>query len=88
MCTASGEIVGWLVNFVGPYNPTALRNGILAGYSADLDSNNLIVQNIMINDVRNGSAYRCEVMVNMNIILSNAAILYVAGEYHTVANVY
>ena len=45
-----------------PYRINALRVGILTGYSAALDSNNLIVENIMMNDVRNGSEYWCVIV--------------------------
>ena len=78
---------GWVVNNMGPYRINALRNGILTGYTATLDSN-LIVENIMMNDVRNGSVYRCvilpaEGMVTLVDIIeeSDPTILYVAGEY-------
>ena len=52
---------GWLVNSMGLYRINALRNGILTGYSASLDSNNLIVENITKNDSRNGSEYSISV---------------------------
>ena len=71
---------------MGPYGVNALRSGILTGYSAALDSNNLIVENIMMNDVRNGSDYRC-VIISQNASVqhilreSDPTLLYVAGEY-------
>ena len=71
---------------MGPYGVNALRNDILTGYSAALDSNNLIVENIMMNDVRNGSDCSC-VIISQNTsgqhILreSDPTLLYVAGEY-------
>ena len=65
-----------------------LHNGILTGHSATLDSSNLIVENIMMNDVRNGSEYRCvivpaEGMITVADIIneSDPTILYVVGKY-------
>ena len=76
------------MNNVGPYRINALHNGILTGHSATLDSNNLIVENIMMNDVRNGSEYRCVIVPAYDMITvadiideSDPIILYVAGEY-------
>ena len=78
----------WLVNNMGPYRRSALRNGILAGYTTNLGSNNLIVENVMMNDDRNDSDYRCVIipaqgMVTIADIIdeSDPTILYVAGEY-------
>ena len=72
---------------MGPYRINALRNGILTGHSATLDSNNLIVENIMMNDVRNGSEYRCVIVPAQGMITifdiieeSDPTILYVAGK--------
>ena len=86
---ASGSKAGWLVNHMGPYGVNALRNDILTGHTAALDSNNLIVENIMMNDVRNGSDYRC-VIISYNTSVqhilreSGPTLLYVAGEYQYV----
>ena len=61
--TDSGsQAVAWLMNNMGPYRINALRSGILVGHTASLGSNNLIVQNIMMNDDRNGSDYRCVIV--------------------------
>ena len=65
---------------MGPYGVSALRNGALAGYSSR--GNNLIVQNIRMNDVRNGSNFSC--MINITRALlhqDDPTFLYVAGEY-------
>ena len=82
-------MVAWLVNNMGPYKINALRSGILAGHSATLGGN-LIVENIMMNDVRNGSDYRCVIvpaqgMITFDDIIreSDPTILYVAGEYYS-----
>ena len=86
--TSTSQTTGWIVNNFGPYRISALRNGILTGHTATLDSNNLIVENIMMNDGRNGSEYRCVVlpaqgMATFGDIIdeSDPTILYVAGEY-------
>ena len=86
--TSGSQTTGWLVNNMGPYKIRALRSDILTGYSAALDSNNLIVENIMMNDVRNGSEYRCVIVPAQDMITvadiideSDPTILYVAGEY-------
>jgi len=58
-----------------------LLNGQLPEYSANVD--NLIVKNIMMNDSRNGTEYRCVLFDNMGTRLNESVpiILYVAGEY-------
>ena len=84
----SGNQAAWLVNNMGPYRRNALRSGILTGHTATLGSNNLIVENIMMNDDRNGSDYRCVIVPAQGMITtadiideSDPTILYVAGEY-------
>ena len=85
---STSQTTGWLVNNEGPYRISSLRSGILTGHTATLDSSNLIVENIMMNDGRNGSEYKCVIipaqgMVTFGDILaeSDPTILYVAGEY-------
>ena len=83
------QTTGWLVNNEGPYRINSIRNGILTGYTATVNNSNLIVENIMMNDVRNGSEYRCVVIMlprhmgalDMITDVSDPTILYVAGEY-------
>ena len=79
----------WLINNRGPYRLNALRGGVLTGYRgvADPASNNLIVENIMMNDDRNGSDYRCVIVPAVGTVTldditeeSDLTILYVAGE--------
>ena len=84
--TSGSQTIGWLVNNV-VYRMNALRNAILPGHIATLDSSNLIVQNIMMNDTRNGNEYRCVIipaqgMITVSDIIdeSDPTILYVAGE--------
>ena len=62
----------------------------LVVYTTTLGSNNLIVENIIMNDDRNGSNYRSVIVPAQgtpslgNIIEeSDSTILYVAGEYCT-----
>ena len=80
----SSEGAVWLINYNGPYGVSALHNGILKGYSANLKTNNLIVENIMMNDVRNNTEYRCGLRTEdiPTILERDPIILYVAGEYH------
>ena len=80
----SSKGVAWLINYNGPYGVSALRNGILKGYSANITTNNLIIENITVNDVRNNTEYRCAFRTQNipTILASDPTILYVAGEYH------
>ena len=87
--TSPSHTVGWVVNnIIGPYRLSAIRGGVLARHSAPLGSHNLIVQHIMMNDVRNGSEYRCVIIPAQGLVTfaniineSDPTILYVAGEY-------
>ena len=70
-----------------PYRVNAIHGGILAGYTATLGNNNLIVENIMMNDDRNGSDYRCVIVPAVGMLAladireeSDPTILYVAGK--------
>ena len=88
LCTVTPNTpAAWLVNNMGPYRINSIRNGILAGHTAELDSNNLIVENIMMNDYRNGSDYRCVIVpaqgtLSLDNVIdeSDPTILYIAGE--------
>ena len=93
LCTVTvtpNTLAAWLINnSLGPYSLNIIRGGLLAGYrgAVDSDGNNLIVENIMMNDDRNGSDYRCVIVPAQgtpslgNIIEeSDPTILYVAGE--------
>ena len=87
LCTVTessgSQTTGWLVNNEGPYRISAIRSGILTGHTAILDSTNLIVENIMMNDVRNDSEYRCVIIEARLFIIeeSDPIFLYVTGEY-------
>ena len=85
MTSSSNEQVAWTINHGTPYALMGLLNGIVTGYSAN--GNNLIVENIMMNDDRNNTEYRCVIITQgTRIILrqSDPTILYVAGEYQYV----
>ena len=86
--TSTSQTTGWRVDNMGLYRINPLNSGILTGYTANLDNNNLIVENIMMNDSRNGSEYECVVIPAQGIMVtfddiidkSDPTILYVAGE--------
>ena len=82
------------MNNQGPYTINSLRNGILTGYNATVNSSNLIVENIMMNDARNDSEYICVIIPAIGWVASydiinesDPTILYVAGEYQHSGNV-
>ena len=54
-----------------------LFNGAVPGHN--VSGRNLIVEDIMMNDVRNGSQYQCVVVATPTLV-GNLIILYVAGE--------
>ena len=86
--TSGDQTAAWLINnTMGPYRINAIRGGILAGYTATLGSHNLIVEDIMMNDDRNGSDYRCVIVPAVGLVTfadiieeSDPTILYVTGE--------
>ena len=83
MTSSNNEQVAWTINSGTPYTVSGLRNGIAAGYSTN--GNNLIVENIMMNDDRNNTEYRCVIITTQGtttiIRESDPTILFVAGEY-------
>ena len=80
LCTVTGAIPSWRVNSV-VYTLTDLFNGTLAGHNTT--GINIIVEDIMMNDNRNGSVYICLIQQIPPIpdIVSDPITLYVAGEY-------
>ena len=87
--TSDAQGAAWLINNMGPYRQSAIRGGVRTGYrgAADIAGNNLIVENIMMNDDRNGSDYRCVIVPGSGSLVladiieeSDPTILYVAGE--------
>ena len=72
--------VTWIINF-NQYTVDSLSTGILNGYSVDINSSNLIVKNIVMNDNRNNTEYRCVIILSGIIAEdSDPTFLYVAGE--------
>ena len=53
------QIIGWLVDHIGPYGVNALLNGLLDGYSSHHRTNRIIILNITVNDSRNETEYQC-----------------------------
>ena len=81
--TGNTQNIRWLVGGEGPYGANSLFSGILTGYSANLDTTSIIIQNITMNDSRNGTEYQCVTASNLNVIQKegDTVQLYVAGEY-------
>ena len=82
MISNNNEAVAWLINYGGPYGVNAIRNGRWPGYSAN--GNNLIVESITMNDIRNRSEHSCVKITQFTTTIlreSDPTILYVAGEY-------
>ena len=84
LCTVTPEgsgSVGWMINNNGPYKIQQLHNGIVTGYS--INGNNLIIENIMMNDDRDGTEYQCVITEQDTTIIldeSNRIFLFVTGE--------
>ena len=96
LCTVTplgSQIAAWVINFEVPLGLSAIRGDIVPGYNSTLGSNNLIIENITINDDRNGSEYRCVTTprgisypsATDVINESDPTILYVAGEYYVIS---
>ena len=84
--STTNERVAWLVNLGGPHGIDSIRNGFLEdnGYTATFGSDNLIVENIMMNDVRNDSMFQCVITLQDTTTIlreSDQTILYIAGTY-------
>ena len=74
--------IAWIINHRF-YSVNALRAGILPGYSADVNNSNLIVQNIVMNDVRNNTEYQCVIVISDTRTIVNTCdrtVLNVAGK--------
>ena len=83
--STSDAPVGWLIDHAGPYGVNALLNGQVDGYSGGLDTADLIIQNIMMNDHRNDTEYRCVIMQNTTT-RGDPVYLIVAGEHYFIQN--
>ena len=95
MCTVTpseSQVAAWIINDGIPHGLSAIRGDIVPGYNATLFSNNLIIENIKINDDRNGSEYSCVTIPKGTsnpsaadvINASDPTILYVAGEHYVI----
>ena len=86
--TPSGSgLVAWAIGNTGPYGLSAIRNGIVPGYTNDLNRNNLIITSIMMDDDRNDTEYQCVIAIPgaapstlVPTESGNVTVLYVAGE--------
>ena len=62
--TPSGNgSVAWIINDRGPYGLSAIRGGIVSGYTNDLGSNNLTITSIMMDDDRIDTEYQCVIAI-------------------------
>ena len=81
-CDVTGAgVIAWQINGSSPAHIlNDLFMGVVAGHN--VSGRNILVEDIMMNDVRNGSQYRCLVLKNRPDpdIEGNLTILYVAGE--------
>ena len=73
---------GWTIDYTTPYGVSSLHNGILDGYSADIQTNSLIILNITMNDSRNETEYQCGITDGGPVFQqeSDVITLYVTGE--------
>ena len=86
--TPSGNgSVAWIINDRGPYGLSAIRGGIVSGYTINLHSNNLMITSIMMDDDRNDTEYQCVIAIPgvgpdilQPVERGNITILYIAGE--------
>ena len=95
MCTitpSESQVAAWIINNGIPHGLPAIRGNIVPGYNATFGSNNLIIENIKINDDRNGSEFRCVTIPRGTnnpsaadvINESDPTTLYVAGEHYVI----
>ena len=86
--TSGDQSAAWLINGKGPHAINAIRDGNVTGYTAALgSSNNLIVENIMMNDSRNNSKLQCVIIKLLDKTINrqnDLSILNVAGEWYYV----
>jgi len=79
-------VAGWEINH-REYGINAILSGQVSGYSGNVNNAHLIVENIMMNDGRNGTEHMCLLFNIININMkeklngSDPIILYVAGKY-------
>ena len=75
--------IGWTIDHSVSYGVSSLHNGIMDGYSADIQTNSLIILNITMNDSRNGTEYQCGITDGGPVLQqeSDVITLYVTGEF-------
>ena len=78
--STNGATIGWSINHAGPYGVNALLHGQVPGHSASLDTTDLIIENIVMNDHRNNTKYRC-IILQTTTIKGRPILLIVAGEH-------
>ena len=69
----------WQINGLPVITLGELSNDAVAGHNAN--GRNIVIEDIMMNDVRNGSQYQC-LSLAPPITAGNLITLYVAGEYN------
>ena len=88
--TTTQHTTVWIINHA-PRGVQSLINGILHGYSADVNNDNLIVQNIVMNDNRNDTEHQCVIVISGTTTVVNRSeptFLYVAGKYRCYVRMY
>ena len=76
-CDVTGGTVSWFINGQGAYTVSQLFSGVVAGYNSS--GNNLIIKDIVMNDPRNNTVYRC--VIQSSDTYGDLIFLHVAGEY-------
>ena len=77
--TSGNPTVSWMINDMGPIGLATSHASRLAGYR--FSGNNLIVENVTLNDTRNGSNYNCVITSRIAVLRQrNPTTLYIAGE--------
>ena len=80
ICDVNGTVSDtlWRINGSSSLlSPSGLSNGAVAGHNAS--GRNIVVEDIIMNDIRNGSQYEC-VVLSIPITSGTVTTLYVAGE--------
>ena len=78
----TSENIGWTIDHTAPYGVSSLHNGIRDGYSADIQTNSLIILNITMNDSRNDTEYQCGTTDGTVLQQESDVItMYVTGEF-------
>ena len=87
--TPSGNgSVAWMIDRMGPYGLSSIRNGIVPGYTNNLGNTSLIIESIMMDDDRNDTEHQCVIaisdvdkMILQPVERGSKTILYFAGEW-------